>query len=591
VYTSKEIVVGSIPLGGRLPVRVQSMTTTDTGDTLPTAEQCVRIFDAGASYVRLTTRNLIEAHNLRLIKEELLRRGYDQPLIADVHFNPEIAKVAAAIVEKVRINPGNFSGDNIREALVPLINICKEHHTVLRIGVNHGSLSERILREYGNTGEGMVASALEYLLICKEEEFDDVVVSMKSSSTLTMIHANRLLVKKFIEAGMNPAIHLGVTEAGEGEDGRIKSAIGIGTLLCEGTGDTIRVSLTEEPEKEIPVAQMIIRAAGIGDDRTRKNLSVHVPENSAISSFLPVGDSMIPAVVCGKDSPVTDLNMNSTDPRADIMYIRNIPDGKNPGGQGLFIVPYREWASLSSENQNIHPLYTYDEFRTAGNISGRLNFVQLAFREFDPEHVSFIAASEKTIVVLECDETFTNQLYHLAYRLLVDSGLRLPVIIKMTYDIPDKDYFIIKAAVDTGGLFVDRICDGIWLINNAFDNLFLKDTSFNILQSAGTRRVKAEYIACPSCGRTLFNISKTLSDIKARTSHLKHLKIAVMGCIVNGPGEMADADYGYVGSGKGKVTLFRGKEAVRKNIPEENAVEEMIKLIKSDGKWLEKSNR
>jgi (E)-4-hydroxy-3-methylbut-2-enyl-diphosphate synthase len=586
VYTSKEIVIGTIPLGGRLPVRIQSMTNTITADTPSSIEQCIRILKAGADYVRLTVRNMSEARNLRHIKEGLRERGFTKPLIADVHFNPAIANIAAAIVEKVRINPGNFSKDNPRESLVPLIRICKEHNTVLRIGVNHGSLSEKILQEYGNSEEGMVASAIEYLKICREEQFTDLVVSMKSSSTFTMIRSNRLLIKRLQEEGMDPAIHLGVTEAGEGEDGRIKSAIGIGTLLCEGIGDTIRVSLTEEPEYEIPAAQMILRASGTAENPPQKPVPAVSPATFNVNSFLPVGNNITPIVVNNYNGARKGTTLEISDPNPDILFSGNIPEVNDLKKHGMFIVPYKVWTAGTPFDHNICPVYTFDEFRTAGTFSDRLNFITLAPGEFDPEHVSLITPADKTVIVLECDEAFSNIVYRSAYHAQVNSGLRFPVIIKINYDIPDKDYFLIKAAVDTGGLFVDRICEGIWLNNKFFDERFLRDTAFNILQSSGTRIVKTEYIACPSCGRTLFNISKTLADIKAKTSHLKHLKIAVMGCIVNGPGEMADADYGYVGSGKGKVTLFRGREPVSKNIPEEDAVAEMIRLIKSDGRWI-----
>lgn len=566
------------------------MTTTDTADTLSSVAQCIRIFEAGASYVRLTVRNIEEARNLKLIKEELLHRGYDKPLIADVHFNPAIANVAAGIVEKVRINPGNFTSGNIREALVPLIRICEVNHTILRIGVNHGSLSERILQEYGNNEEGMVASAFEYLDICREEHFENVVISLKSSNTLIMIRANRLFVKRLSEAGLDPAIHLGVTEAGEGEDGRIKSAIGIGTLLCECTGNTIRVSLTEEPEHEIPAAEMIIKASEIQTRLQQDRVSLTTPESVHTSSFLPVGSEIIPVVVCGSDKSTPEPARTVDDPQPDILYYKTYSKDMDLTGRGPFILPYREWSDHFSVNQNIFPLFSFDEFKQTRKISDLMNFVLLSTSEFDTENVLLINSYVNTVIILECDDSFSNQSYRSVYRLLVQSGFRKPVIIKINYNIPDKEYFIIKTAVDTGGLFVDRICNGIWLTNEFFNDRFLTDTSFNILQSSRIRMVKTEYIACPSCGRTLFDISKTLLDIKSRTSRLKHLKIAVMGCIVNGPGEMADADYGYVGSGKGKITLYRGREAVRKGIREEDAVEELISLIKSDGRWIESSN-
>jgi len=600
VYDSREIHIGSIPLGSEHPVRIQSMCTTNTLDTRSTADQCIRIFKAGASYVRLTVRNTREAENLRLIREDLIQMGFDQPLIADVHFNPSIACIAASLVEKVRINPGNFTDHTIRSELLPLLKICKEHQTILRIGVNHGSLSERILNEFGNSPEGMVHSAMEYLEICSEEGFQDIVISMKSSNTSVMINSNRLLVSELMKKGFNPAIHLGVTEAGDGEDGRIKSAIGIGTLLCEGIGDTIRVSLTEAPEKEIPVAGMIIKAAESNRSehagwsrRTDlpsqgKQAVTMLPDPDPVRPVLNIDPGRVPVVI--SNIPVQagnqgDMNFN---PQPDYLFLRTGHHGITYPYDTPLILPFRDWLSKDKMLSQAFPLYTLKEYLSDSRKSSILNFILPSPDEFNPTRLSALQPDNHQVIIVETDGSFSNLTYRQQYMKLLESGFRVPVILKYSLGIPEKEEFITKSAVDTGALFTDHICQGIWIENRYFDETVTAELCFNILQSGGRRIFRTEYIACPSCGRTLFDISSTLAGIRHETSHLKHLKIAVMGCIVNGPGEMADADYGYVGSARGKVTLFRGKDPVRKNIPEEDAISVLVELIRADGKWMER---
>ncbi len=600
VYDSREIHIGNIPSGSEHPVRIQSMCTTNSLDTRSTVDQCIRIFNAGASYVRLTVRNIREAENLHAIREDLIQKGFDQPLIADVHFNPAIARIAASLVEKVRINPGNFADHDIRSELLPLLKICKEHQTVLRIGVNHGSLSERILNEFGNNPEGMVHSAMEYLEICSEEGFRDIVISMKSSNTSVMISANRLLVAELIKRRLNPAIHLGVTEAGDGEGGRIKSAIGIGTLLCEGIGDTIRVSLTEAPENEIPVARIIIKAAESerkvhkgqsrpGDLPSHARQSViSVPDPVPVRTILNIGPDQVPIVI--SHAPVhADIHGSMDfDPQPDYLFIMSDHPGTAYPGDSPLIFPFRDWLSQDKMLPNTYPLYTLQEYHSESRKSGVLNFILVSSEEFGPTLLSAFQSDNNQVIIVDTNASFSMLSFRQQYLKLLESGFSLPVILKYRMEIPDKEEFIIRSAVDTGGLLTDRLFQGIWIENRYFDETVNAELSFNILQSSGRRIFRTEYIACPSCGRTLFDIGSTLTGIRRETSHLKHLKIAVMGCIVNGPGEMADADYGYVGSARGKVTLFRGKDPVRKNIPEGDAISALVSLIKADGKWMER---
>ncbi|MCD4772701.1 MAG: (E)-4-hydroxy-3-methylbut-2-enyl-diphosphate synthase [Bacteroidales bacterium] len=505
-FLSNEVKVGDVIIGGNNPIRIQSMTNTDTMDTFATVEQSIRMIDAGCELVRITAQNVKAAENLQNIKDELRKRGYTTPLIADIHFNPKAAETAARIVEKVRINPGNYVDkksnknyteneyrqelEKIKERLLPLLKICKENGTAIRIGVNHGSLSDRILNRYGNTPEGMVESAMEFANICKSFDFENLILSLKSSNTRAMIDANRLMVERMIAEGLNYPLHLGVTEAGGGEDGRIKSTVGIGTLLKEGIGNTIRVSLTEAPEYEIPIARKIIE-------------------------------------------------FSKTASQAEFFLIKNYKDYKHP----LVISESRNTkADLFINNDRL--------IDKSGN--------QYPLQKFDNKQIK-------------------------------NSGDL--IIIKNSYQNLNKEDFIIKSSLDYSGFLLDGVCQGIWLDTNGFiSDEDTVQTAFDILQATGVRISKTEFIACPSCGRTLFNIQEALEKVSSKTKHLKGLKIAVMGCIVNGPGEMADADYGYIGAGKGKVNLYKKQEVIRKNIEEEKAVEALINLIKENGDWVDELN-
>ena len=556
-YISKEINIGNLSLGGANPVRIQSMTSTDTMDTEATVEQSIRMIEAGCEMVRITAQGIREARHLAVIKDELKRRGYDVPLIADIHFNPKAAETAALIVEKVRINPGNYIDKNrgkvdytdaeyeteikkIKERITPLITICKEHNTAIRIGSNHGSLSERILARFGDTPEGMVESAMEFVRICRELDFHNLVLSMKASNVKIMVQANRLLVKKMQQEGINYPVHLGVTEAGDAEDGRIKSAAGIATLLADGIGDTIRVSLTEEPEYEIPVAKMIIDNFGTGNTMLPEKLfSVHYSRRIS-EKVDKTGDGQVPVVVLSGGK----IDEKSFSDRflpdyifGDNNYLTKFEDGANGP----------EFIALSPDNEMI-----------AGDVG------------------------KGKVIVIDSVEAVRIQKVKQFIVKLIETGIKNPVILRRRYSNYGDDEIMIKAAGEFAYLLIDGLLDGIWIESGNHSPGFLAELSFGILQATGDRISKTEYIACPSCGRTLFNIQQTLQRIKAKTAHLKGLKIGVMGCIVNGPGEMADADYGYVGAGKGKVTLYKGRQVVRKNIDEKDAVDELIKIINED---------
>jgi (E)-4-hydroxy-3-methylbut-2-enyl-diphosphate synthase len=539
-------------------------------DTPATVEQCVRIILAGADLVRLTVRNQKEAENLKNIKSELNNRGFFVPLAADVHFNPKIAEISAGIVEKVRINPGNFAGIDIPDKLIPLIHVCKKNHTALRIGVNHGSLSARIMEKYGDTPEGMVESAMEYLRICVKEKFYDIVVSLKASNTRIMIWSNRLLRKSMQDEGMDFPIHIGVTEAGEGEDGRIRSAVGIGTLLGEGMGDTIRISLTEDPENEIPVARKLVTLFenSMTDPDKLPDWNQLISFKRKTNRILNIGDMQVPVVISSNDAQSHSFGNYDNDIKPDYFFT----------GKEIKVV---------SEPGQDFPFFTLKTASTGNYRSPLLNFISLAPEEVDEWMDSDdIVNKGNDVLVIHVKQDHQHLLYQ-AFKKIIHSGSTLPVIIHATYDEPDPGLYLLKVSSDLGRYFIDRLADGIWIENPDFtlsENIKL---SFNLLQAARSRMFKTEYIACPSCGRTLFNIQNTLARVKAVTSHLKHLKIAVMGCIVNGPGEMADADYGFVGSAPGKVTLFKQKEAIKKNIPEDYAINALIDLIKENDDWMD----
>ena len=630
-FKTRVVKVGDKPLGGNNPIRIQSMTTTNTLDTTATVKQTIRIVNAGADYVRITAPSINEAKNLAEIKKELRKRGYNIPLIADIHFTPNAAEIAARIVEKVRINPGNYADkkkfqtleytdseyelelERIAEKFLPLIKICKEYGTALRIGVNHGSLSDRILSRYGDTPAGMVESALEFVRICEENNFFDIVLSMKSSNPQVMVQAYRLLVNKMIKEGMNYPLHLGVTEAGEGADGRIKSAIGIGALLEDGLGDTIRVSLTEPPENEIPVARKIVE---FYSNRKPNATIPAVPEinfnpfeYNRRSSFkaLNIGGGNPPAVVADlsslksietKDFSRIGYDYNAeldkweiAEAAADLLFLGDEPIPEAiPNNCGI-ILNYNSWEKTTNRS-NCFPLCNFKNIKNITLNAPELLFVKLELADLFKNQFEIIANKKNLVFVLEA--TGENELAELrrAFFELTFRNIANPTIIKTSYNGKDLEKAELYSSIIIGSLLIDGFGDGVWLdfpkIKNKSDEI--NKIAFGILQAARVRITKTEYIACPSCGRTLFDLVEVTNRIRQKTEHLKGLKIGVMGCIVNGPGEMADADYGYVGSGVGKITLYRGKEIVKKNVPASLALDVLIDLIKRDGKWTEPKN-
>jgi (E)-4-hydroxy-3-methylbut-2-enyl-diphosphate synthase len=623
-----EVKIGDVGMGGDNPIRIQSMTTVDTMDTIGSVEQVIRMVDAGCEYVRITAPSVKEAQNLQAIKDELRKRGYSVPLIADIHFTPNAAELAARIVEKVRINPGNYADKKrfeeieytdtayeaelarIRQKFTPLVKICKEYGTAMRIGTNHGSLSDRIMSRYGDTPLGMVESALEFLRICEDLQYYDIVLSMKSSNPQVMVQAYRLLVQKLDEEGFKPyPLHLGVTEAGDGEDGRIKSAVGIGTLLEDGLGDTIRVSLTEEPEAEVPVAKMLA-------DRYEAR-AVHQPikpiDQYAIDPFVysrrqthevrNIGGHQVPRVIAdfssrekintasmfavGYNYSVALDKWNISDNACDYLYTGDQEiDFEVPGTLAL-IYNYRTWKS-DKHRTSVFPVLTVAEYLNTDEKSPVLNFIQCNISELNELVVSRLKTDLSAVLLIETDNEHGLAEQRRLFVDLLNSGCKVPVIIKRKYENLSADRFQLFSATDVGGLLVDGLGDGVILsAKNCGGDKIVNATAFNILQATRTRISKTEYISCPSCGRTLFDLQETTAKIRSRTFHLKGVKIAIMGCIVNGPGEMADADYGYVGSGPGRITLYRGKEVVKRNVPTAKAVDELIELIREDGVWIE----
>ena len=628
--------VGDVVIGGDNPIVVQSMTTVDTMDTMGSVEQCIRMIDAGCQLIRITAPSIKEAENLREIRKELRARGYQTPLVADIHFTPNAAEIAAKIVEKVRINPGNYADkkkfevieytdesyqeelDRIRERFLPLVKICKEHGTAMRIGTNHGSLSDRIMSRYGDTPLGMVESALEFLRICEDENFHDIVISMKSSNTQVMVQAYRLLVQKLEEGGFKPyPLHLGVTEAGDGEDGRIKSAVGIGALLEDGLGDTVRVSLTEDPEFEPPVAQALVDRYLDRENHAAIKPIVNYPitpfeynkrESVEVFNF---GGGNVPRVITDISimPNITEKEMKAVghfylpeldkwkmnDQGADFVY-----SGKNsipfmlPNGMKE-IQDYAIWQSVEDKT-NKFPLFSLEEFKQAEEIHYGLNF--LAIRDAEIEAAIPVLENRKDVVVLlSSDNDHNLPALRRAFVSMMEAHLMTPVVVKVQYAIQPQDKTMLHAATDVGGLLIDGLGEGIFISADTYNDVeraekeaqikLHNSVSFGVLQAARTRMSKTEYISCPSCGRTLFDLQETTAMIRKRTDHLKGVKIGIMGCIVNGPGEMADADYGYVGSGKGKITLYKGKEVVKKSVPSEKAVDELIEIIRKDGMWIE----
>ena len=583
---SSEVFIGNTPLGGDNPVRVQSMTSTATMDTEASIAQCIRIIEAGGEYIRLTAQGIREAENLRHIRDGLRARGYQTPLVADIHFNPNAACTAAGIVEKVRINPGNFTDsakkfqkheyseeeyrreiEKIRARFVPFLNICKANHTAIRIGVNHGSLSDRIMSRYGDTPEGMVESCLEFLRICAEENFTDVVISIKASDTFVMVATVRLLASRMDSEGMNFPLHLGVTEAGDGEDGRIKSAVGIGTLLLEGIGDTVRVSLSEDPEAEIPVAKALVEYASASLART---MDMTMPE----PQHLIERSRDVPIVITDYSESV--IYTENPDLIPDFLYLGKNRSFPRPENRKI-IVDYE----VFSHGKNEYPLFTAQDKTDWQNSEAPAPFLLLNYSELNGDWIQQLRSKPNTVLILSSAASGVFEQKTFVYRLMRE-GIKNPVVLQRCYKEKDLELFQIKSAADCGAFFLDNLAGGIFLQNET-DSISPADInacSFGILQATGRRISKTEYISCPSCGRTLFDLQTTLKKVKAATAHLKGLKIGVMGCIVNGPGEMADADYGYVGAGVGRVSLYKGRECVKKNIPEADAVEELLRLIK-----------
>lgn len=626
-FQTRSVKIGSVGMGGDNPIRVQSMTTTDTMDTEGSIDQSIRMIEVGCELVRITAPSKKDAENLRPIKEGIRAKGYDTPLVADIHFTPNAAEIAARIVEKVRVNPGNYADkkkfetieytdesyqaelDRIRKRFSPLVEICKDEGTAMRIGTNHGSLSDRILSRYGDTPEGMVESAMEFLNICRDHDYHELVLSMKASNTQVMVQAYRLLVKRMMDEGMNYPIHLGVTEAGEGEDGRIKSAVGIGTLLEDGIGDTVRVSLTEEPEEEIPVARILVdRYENRNTHATIKEIS-HNPldpfsyTRRHTHRVANMGDGQAPIVVgdlsgkaeikpasffpFGYSYSVPLDKWNIGDQAADYIFIgENTVDFQIPGTLGV-IVNEHTW-NEQSHKPRVYPLISAKSFLENGELSSTINFISADETElFDSTFMEKLKASEHSVLVLETENEHAMPALRRAFMELMNHESDIPVVIKRKYDNLDRDHFQIYASTDAGGLFLDGLGDGIWVQSDLVDARTTNSLNFGILQATRTRISKTEYISCPSCGRTLFDLQETTAKIRARTEHLKGVKIGIMGCIVNGPGEMADADYGYVGTGVGKITLYKEKEVVKRNVPSENAVDELIDLIREHGDWIE----
>jgi (E)-4-hydroxy-3-methylbut-2-enyl-diphosphate synthase len=639
---TREVNIGDVPMGGNNPIRIQSMTTTDTMNTMGTVEQSIRMINAGCEYVRITAPSIKEAHNLAEIKKQLRQRGYTTPLVADIHFTPNAAEVAARIVEKVRVNPGNYADkkkfdqidytdlqyqgelERIYQKFAPLVKICKEYGTAMRIGTNHGSLSDRIMSRYGDTPQGMVESAMEFMRMCETLNYYNLVISMKSSNPQVMVQAYRLLVETMVAEGMNYPLHLGVTEAGDGEDGRIKSAVGIGTLLEDGLGDTVRVSLTEEPEAEAPVAIALVnryvkRKAESEKQKAENKLSAFGFQPSAHNPYeykkrhtyeanAFIGGHMVPRVVVDlskanlKDpavlndagyiySPLLD-KYNMGEQSVDFVYLGDeLPSFTLPGNLKQ-LYNYSTWQQLADKTQ-CHPVFTLTEYMNAGDRSSALNMVRLKPADMDSEAFGSLPFSNSLVFVLETDAIHGMADQRSFFFKMEELELDIPVIIKRSYTFETRDTELktqdlqLFSATDIGALLIDGFGDGIWIDAPAVETKVITSTAFGILQATRSRISKTEYISCPSCGRTLFDLMITTQMIRSRTSHLKGLKIGIMGCIVNGPGEMADADYGYVGSGTDKVTLYRGKEAVKKNISSANALDELISIISEDGNWIE----
>lgn len=602
---TSEVTIGAVPLGGPNPIRVQSMTNLSTLDTEACVEQAKRIVDAGGQYVRLTTQGVREAENLMHINIGLRKQGYMVPLVADVHFNPKVADVAAQYAEKVRINPGNYvdpgrtfkqleytdeeyAGElqKIRDRFLPFLNICKENFTAIRIGVNHGSLSDRILSRYGDTPEGMVESCMEFLRICVAEHFTNVVLSIKASNTVVMVKTVRLLVAVMEREGMRFPLHLGVTEAGDGEDGRIKSALGIGALLADGLGDTIRVSLSEEPEVEIPVARKLVDYITARADhpyipgQEAADFDYLSPTRRQTHAVRNIGGDQLPVVLADRMDGGTETNPQFT---PDYIYAgRALPEVLEENVE--YILDADVWQSAP----RTWPAFNYAQLPLMGGCPAELKFLFMPYMALTDEVVACLKVHPEVVLVSQSNHPNRIGEHRALAHQLTNEGLKNPAIFFQHYAEEVAEDLQIKAAADMSALIFDGLCDGIYLFNQGtLSHAVIDATAFGILQAGRVRTSKTEFISCPGCGRTLFNLHDTIARVKAATSHLKGLKIGIMGCIVNGPGEMADADYGYVGAGRGKISLYKRKECIEKNIPEAEAVDKLIELIKANGDYTE----
>ena len=606
--SSSPVQVGDLQIGGDAPIRIQSMTTTNTNDTEACVEQAEKIIKAGGELVRLTTQGRREAENLKNINARLRADGFNTPLVADVHFNANVADVAALYAEKVRVNPGNYVDParvfkkieytdaeyadelkKLEDRFVPFLNICKEHHTAVRIGVNHGSLSDRIMSRYGDTPEGIVESCMEFLRICKKEQFDNVVISIKASNTVIMVRTVRLLVDEMDRNNMHYPLHLGVTEAGEGEDGRIKSAVGIGALLADGIGDTIRVSLSEEPEAEIPVARHLV------DYITKREGHLMVPataspdfnwlrpERRKTRAAGGIGGSNVPVVIASLPNGQTAIDADfGADTTPDYIYCgSSLPANRKEGQK--YIVDFNAYTGA----KDTYPIFPYNATPFISSVKADVKFLVLQLGAPSEEYLACLKAHPEVVVIAVSNQQNKLGEQRALTHELWTNGLFNPVVFAQMYrhSAQEKSDFQLEAAADMGALMIDGLCDGIWLMNDGDINVRdIADTSFAILQAARLRTSKTEYISCPGCGRTLYDLRSTIAKIKAATAHMKGLKIGIMGCIVNGPGEMADADYGYVGAGPGKISLYKQKMCVEKAIPESEAVEHLLRFIEEDMK-------
>ncbi|MEG2514055.1 MAG: 4-hydroxy-3-methylbut-2-en-1-yl diphosphate synthase [Bacteroidaceae bacterium] len=592
--------VGSCPLGGKYPIRVQSMTNTSTMDTEACVAQAKRIVDAGGEYVRLTAQGVKEAENLKNINIGLRSQGYNVPLVADIHFNPRVADVAALYAEKVRINPGNYVDvartfkqleytdeeyaaelRKIRDRFVPFLTICKENYTAIRIGVNHGSLSDRIMSRYGDTPEGMVESCMEFLRVCVEENFHDVVISIKASNTVVMVKTVRLLVDVMEREGMNFPLHLGVTEAGDGEDGRIKSALGIGALLADGLGDTVRVSLSEDPEKEIPVAKKLVDYVISRADHPyipgmeAAEFNYLSPTRRRTYSVMNIGGEQLPVVLADRMDEDWEKERSAFTP--DYIYAGNqLPEQRLSGVK--YILDATAWTG----EPNTYPAFNYEQEEEMKSCTAALKFFFTTYMMLSDEVIDYLKTARNVVIISQSNHPNRLGEHRALVHQLIAENCSTPVIFFQHYAENEAENLQIKAAADMGALIFDGFCDGIYLFNQGtLAHTVIDATAFGILQAGRIRTSKTEYISCPGCGRTLFDLQTTIARIKAATSHLKGLKIGIMGCIVNGPGEMADADYGYVGAGRGKVSLYKKKVCIEKNIPEAEAVDKLIAFIKA----------